>query len=51
MNWIKRNIADLSFLIGITAINIPPYMIDVKVGLLATGISLIVLSVMLKGGE
>jgi len=51
MNWLKRNVSDLMFLVGVSLINVPPYTYDYRLGLLITGASLITLSIIRKGGD
>lgn len=51
MQWINRNLADLLFVVGVAALNAPAYMTDKRIGLLVTGLSLITLSIIKKGGD
>jgi len=51
MSWLKRNLPDISMLSGVLFLNIPFYMIGLFFGFFATGVSLIVLSLIARGGD
>lgn len=52
MKGLKDNLAEIIFLAGLFLLNAPAYMINLKVGLLVSGISCFAVALgMVKGGD
>lgn len=48
MEWIKNNLIDLIALIGITSISTGCFLIDTRIGFIATGLILVVVAFLLS---
>lgn len=52
MEWIKKNLIDLIAVIGITSVSTGCFLIDARVGFIATGLMLVGVAFLLsRGGD